>query len=288
MSRLSGITKQLLGLPLGTLIFTPADSGAVGTNFDVTGFTTEGTSALTGLAQPRDLAFAEGGLRVYVADDSTAAVYMYTMNTAYDIATITTASAILATNSDPQALWVSDDGTEVFTGHASLQDKLVRYQLATPYELSTAVTIAKVSSPGGSSIKGVHLSPDGTKLYILDSGSDTVKQWNLTSAYRIGTDTSTVIDGASPDGSFSISAGSPFGLHMSSDGTKMVIADQTDNTVDQFTLATPFEVSTATEDGVRIDISAEEVNVEGVFVTSAGDSMFIVGANQARIFKYAL
>ena len=86
---------------------------------------------------------------------------------------------------------------------------------------------------------GVFFKDDGTKLYIVGLGGDEVNEYILSTAWDITT--------ASANYAFSVSGQdtSPRGITFSPDGTKMYICGDTGDDINQYTLSTAWNLSTA-------------------------------------------
>ena len=80
----------------------------------------------------------------------------------------------------------------------------------------------------------------------------------------------------------------PFGLAFSSDGTKMYIVGQTNDTVYQYTLSTAWDVSTATYASLSKSIAAQDPNPTSIFFSSDGLKMYMVGQTYNTVYQYTL
>ena len=154
-----------------------------------------------------------------------------------------------------------------------------------PYDISGATYDSKVFNAGSqeSAAEGLAFNADGTKMFIVGSGSDTVYEYNLTTAFDIST-------AAYNSVSFSVASQetTPGGLDFSPDGTKMYIAGYTNDTVFQYTLSTAFDLSTASYSGLSFDVSAQENGLQTVVFNPAGSKMYIRGFTNNTFFQYSL
>lgn len=88
--------------------------------------------------------------------------------------------------------------------------------------------------------EAIFFKPDGIKMYIVSYGGSRIFQytlstpWNLATAVYDAVELSTFID-----------APGPTGLFFKSDGTRMFVASYVNNTLFQYTLSTPWDLSTA-------------------------------------------
>jgi len=130
---------------------------------------------------------------------------------------------------------------------------------------------------------GLFFKPDGTKMYVPDVDSDLVFQYSLSTAWDLST--------ASYDSvSFDVGAQSidTEGIFFKPDGTKMYISNREDS-IYQYTLSSPWDLSTASYDNVALDVSAEDSATRGVFFKPDGTKMYLAGGGDTdSVYQYSL
>jgi len=134
-----------------------------------------------------------------------------------------------------------------------------------------------------SSNRGIVFNSDGTKMYILGNNSDSVYQYSLSTAFNLST--------ASYDSvSFSFLSQDTFGvgLALSSDGTKMYILGDTNDSIYQYSLSTAFDLSTASYDSVSFSVSSEEIGPYGLEFNNDGTKLYVFGSFNKAIYQYSL
>ena len=144
-------------------------------------------------------------------------------------------------------------------------------------------TVSKDVSSQDSSPNDVAFNSDGSKMYIVGSSSDTVYQYTLSTPWNVSTAT---YDSISKD--VSSQESSPYGVAFNSDGSKMYIVGSKNKTVFQYTLSTPWNVSTATYDTVSKNVSSQDSIPYGVAFNSDGSKMYIVGGGNDTVFQYTV
>ena len=128
---------------------------------------------------------------------------------------------------------------------------------------------------------GIFFKPDGTKMYTCSSASDSVHQYDLSTAWDVST--------ASYSSSKSVATeeASPQGLFFKPDGTKMYIIGSVGDDVNEYSLSTAWNVSTASyvrnfsvisQDGAPYDIS----------FSSDGTQMYMLGGVGDDVNQYSL
>jgi len=182
---------------------------------------------------PVGIVFNSDGTKIYVAGLTGSNIYQYSLSTAYDLSTASYDSVSLNVNStegSPKGLAFNTDGTKMYmVGYAN--DSAYQYSLSTGFDLSTA-SYDSVSIDLSSQVDnpfGLAFNTDGTKMYVLGFTNDTIYQYGLSTGFDLST--------ASYDSvSFSVSSqdGTPRGMALSSDGTKLYIAGDANNAIFQY------------------------------------------------------
>jgi len=190
---------------------------------------------------PRFPHFSPDGSRLYYSGtDST--VHQVTLRRPYDVTTrlAFTSLSIAAQSTSINTSTLSPDGTVL---HVIDQpgDRILRYTLSTPYEVSTGTySLAyNLTTPLITSPIGMGISSDGTKMFICDGTTDIVYMYNLSTAFDVSTATysndSFSLSGYNPN-SFGISpTGNRIYWTFSSSGTKKTY---------QAVLSVPYDITT--------------------------------------------
>lgn len=158
---------------------------------------------------------------------------------------------------------------------------------ASEFDITLSVFQGKFLSTRGQSSQtiGMTMKPDGTKVFIDDRTAKTVFQYSLATAWDMSTATydskSFLHSGQSSDSK---------GLAFSSDGTKMFVSDVSTASVFQYTLATPWDVSTASYASKSCLTSSQDSRPDSVTFNNDGTKLFILGVNGANknAYRYSL
>jgi fibronectin type 3 domain-containing protein len=172
-------------------------------------------------------------------------VIEYPLSTDFDLSTASvssTASDHLSIGSYETLLGgfdFADDGSKLFTFGRTVVD---RWDLSTAYDLSTGSHVTNtlsVSSQTTTMYDG-YVRNDGLKLYVVGYQPDKVEEYDLSTAYDLGT--------ASHNQSFDISAKSivTSGIHFSTNGYAFVVYDNSGGDCHKYNLSTAWDISTAT------------------------------------------
>ncbi|MBU1095848.1 MAG: hypothetical protein KKB34_05140 [Bacteroidetes bacterium] len=131
--------------------------------------------------------------------------------------------------------------------------------------------------------QGVAFSSDGSKLYIggltYNAG---VFQYTLSTPWDVST-------ASYASKNFQTSGQTPYvrKLRFSSSGDKMFILDNV-GTVYQYTLSTPWDISTSVYNSISFSPNAQENGARGLDFKPDGSKMYIVGTTYNTIFQYNL
>ena len=187
------------------------------------------------------------------------------------------------------------DGTIMYvTGRRDVDgDTVIQYSLTTPFDISTATktseTVLEILDADDEDDKidrphAIEFKPDGKVMYVIHSltGYKSVEQFDLTTAW----DTSTL----SYNTRFSVSNNDVQlrGLTFKPDGTRMYIGQTTYGKVLQYDLATPWDVSSATNLVESSSYLSQENNIRNIQFTSDGTIMYLGGNGGNDINKYTL
>lgn len=137
------------------------------------------------------------------------------------------------------------------------------------------------ASANVTSITGIELKTDGTKLYIVDTADDRINQYSLATAWDIST--------ASFETSLSVSAEdtSPWGMRFKPDGTRAFLVGQATGKIWQYDLGTAWDISTATVT-TSVSVTSEDSQPVDILFSAAGTEMILLGESNNQLFEYTL
>jgi len=164
----------------------------------------------------------------------------------------------------------ADDGSKLFTFGRTTVD---RWDLSTAYDLSTGSHVTNtlsVSSQTSMMYDG-YVKGDGTRLFVVGYNPDYVYQYDLSTAYDLGT--------ASYTQSFDISAKSivTSGIHFSSDGYAFVVYDNHGDDAHKYNLSSAWDISTASFHSSSGSFGSTEGTGGGIWFDDDWTYMFLVG-----------
>ena len=232
-------------------------------------------------SNPRGIAVDPAGKHVYVADFASAGVSI--INTTTQAVTEVDFSALSgAANPSPNGVALNLAGTRAYVTDASVGHRLCRINLLTPPAslVDGDCVVVGAADDDGANPNALAVSPDGTRVYVVNHGEATVS--------AIDTGTFSVVR------TFPLGFGSPNGITVSASGTrayvgtglgKIIVIDLTrvpntslDPVIDVIDDAAVFAVNgvSISPDGTRL-LAADTGNDQLHLVNILGDADVLVG-----------
>ena len=236
--------------------------------------------------------FLSAGTDMYVIGTANNTVYEYSLGTPYDLSTASYSSRSFSVASQttlPQALSFRLDGEKMYV--LDLLGRIFQYSLSSPWNVSTAsydnVTYNGQVFSYGIFIRGtsstLSTTSDGVTIYTVAGVTPVVAtQYQLSSAWNLAT--------AQNTGSYFffmnvVSTGTQRAFAFKDDGTKMYFLTNVASTVYQFSLSTPWDITTATYDSLSVNVSAQGVGYSIKFKPD-GTKMFVL--QDGTVYQYSL
>ena len=234
-------------------------------------------------AIPLGLTFNNDGTKMYISGIGST-LTEYDLGTAYDIST----AAFNGSTSELEGAYTHPEIT--FNSNGSRLYAIGQINcIITEYSLTTNFDIRDMASTGNvldiCAIdpigRNLVFGKDGKRLYVLGRMNSKVYQFDLTTAYDL---TSAIQTGDFAPG---INAVAPQEVRFNSDGSKMYLLTEDNQTVEEFDLSTAWELSDVSYNSVSHDASSElGASAQAFDFNSNGTKMFVVG-NSTEVFQYS-
>ena len=183
----------------------------------------------------------------------------------------------------------NNDGTAFYQAlNGSWGSGVYQYAMSNPYDLSTAsynnkfLNVTSVLSTG---LAGIRFNLNGSKMFLYGFNTDAVHEYNLSTNYDITTATYT-------NNSFSVASQVDLGrvLLFNLDGSKMYILRSSfsapRNAIYQYTLSTPFSITSASYDNVSYDFGTTAF-LAHVSFNNDGSKLFL-DAGSSTLRQYSM
>ena len=282
---LAGNTTYVFSNPSAVQSFQLEVTGGIGSGYALGDATYDGVSfSVSGQeSNVRDIEFKPDGTKFYITGGGVDTVFQYSCSTPFDISTASYDSvgfSVVSEETNPTGIAFKTDGTKMYIC-GSTGDDVNEYNLSTPWDVSTASFVTNFSvSAQAPNPNGVEFKPDGTKMYVVESGA--IEQYSLSTAWDLST--------ASYDSvsfSFSNQDTASRKVYFDASGTTMLMVGATGNNVYSYTLSTAWDVSTAWYDGVSFSIATETTVPYGLSFSDDGTKMFISSDTGGNIYQYS-
>lgn len=258
------------------------------TPWDISTATYTAESSITAdTSHPRGIFFKPDGTKFYLCSSDDITVYQFDVSTPWDITTETNDSKSLDCSGEISiynlyGIFFKPDGYYCYV--TARYDTIYQYVLSTAWDISTAAYDNKSYSPTEDNPFSIYFKDDGSKMYMLHGLSDeTVYQYTLSTPWDISTagyDTK----------SFDVQTEAPAACYitMKSDGTILYVVGTTNDTIYQYDIDTPWDISTCDYDNVFLDISAKETTPRAMFLKLDGTEVYISGDQVNDVTQYSM
>jgi hypothetical protein len=264
------------------------------------GYSGNSLSIVSETLSPGGLAFSSDGTKAYIIGGMT--IYQYDLTTPWDISSGSyTSQKIICSNCSPTSLVFSSDGTKMFL---LVRDSVNGNHDIYQYSASPSWSISNIAYTG-KSLKvspfgpfpynytlhptAISISSDGTKVYVVSTEPDKIYQYTLTTPWDISS--------GSADNPTSLSIGTDqtsTGLAFSSDGTKVYTIGTSNRYIYQYTLSTPWDISSGSYSGGHLWVGSQDPAPRGLAFSSDGKKVYTIGFGNASlgipptIYQYTL
>jgi sugar lactone lactonase YvrE len=232
------------------------------------------------------ISFKTDGTKMYIVGTSNSRVYQYTLSTPWVVSSATYASIIFSVAAQATSTFdvvFKPDGTKMYI--LSSSGSAYQYTLSTAWNVSSATydSVSKVLTGEDPGPRAITFKPDGTKMYMCGNYNGAVFQYTLSTAWDMSTATyDSVNKVVSAQDYF------PTGLIFKPDGTKMYTLGATTDRVYQYTLSTPWVVSSATYDSISFSVTTQEGTPFGLAFKTDGTKMYMVGTTNDTVYQYTI
>lgn len=201
-------------------------------------------------------------------------VIQYSLTSAWDVSTASFTQAFSAP--EYNALFFKSDGLKLYL----FPDfgNVYQYSLSTAWDISTLSLDQSVS--GGPTPTGVFFKPDGAAYFVINGSTDAVDEYSLSTAWDISS-ASFVQSKSVPT-----SEATPQDVFFKPDGTKMYIIGRSADRVYQYSLSTPWDISTAGSPETNFIVVSQDSSPTGLFFKEDGTQFWVVGDTNDTVFAY--
>lgn len=215
-----------------------------------------------------------------------ASIDEYVCPRAYDIsgATLNTSVDVSPENNNPAAVRFRPNGMDMFVLSTTGNDTIYRYALTTAWDLSTAsfasdsLDVSAQSTTSGD----FQISPDGSKLILLEITIDTAYQYSPGTAWDISTYSYDAVSSTVSPPSTSITS-----FVFNADGTESWWSDFNNDSLVRYSHATPYVLTGWTKIDETPIPSTGPVTMVGLSLDSRGITLAVAGSDEV-IYQFSV
>jgi len=236
-------------------------------------------------ANPRGFTFNTDGTKMFVTGYTGDDINEYTLSSAFDVSTASFVDNLSVSSQDSQARCVkfNTDGTKMFV-LGSYNDSIYEYTVSVGFDISSTVTFVDsfdISSQEEDS-NGLQFNNDGTKMFVVgDENGGDIYEYTLTTGFDVST--ASYVDSLDVSSQETV----PMGLTFNTDGTKMFVCGWTGDDINEYTLSTGFDISTASFVH-SVSVSSQDTAPSSLEFNTDGTKMFVLGATGRDVNEYTL
>ena len=234
---------------------------------------------------PFGISLSSDGTKMYVANNSSnVPVNQYSLSTAFDISTASYSSSYsTGIAQGVRSLYIKPDGSKFYVLIADSNDSVYQYSMSTYWDITSSSSDSTSFSVNTqeSNAHGLTFKPDGTKMYITGQNSNSINEYNLSTAWDVST--------ASYSQQFTINTQSAIsdGVAFNSTGTKFFILDSNTDKVFQYSMTTAWDVSTASYDSINFSVASQDSIPTDFYFKPDGTKMYVVGNGNDTVYQYS-
>ena len=250
---------------------------------------------------PRDLFFKNDGTVLYVLGGVGPKVYQFTCASAWNTSNLTFVGSLDLQDQEltPQGMYIGDSGSKLYVVGTGVDGdeldgrKVYRYNLGTSWDITTNVSFSQtydigtqVASPSGIAFNGA-----GDKMYIVGSSDAAVYSYNLATAWDIS---NTLGNEVTYNNAFVTSNEDnvPTALVFNNNGSKLYVTGSTNDIIIEYSLGTPYDISTAVY-SESLAVAAQEEEISGIRFRNDGGGndgkkLYIIGLDSDSVNEFSL
>lgn len=223
--------------------------------------------------------FSADGMKIYLTDSGLDQIVEFQLAQSFKPDTYILSSkktfSVAAQDTDAEEMFIFPDGTGYFLMGNST-DTIYQYTMSTPYDITTSAYATKSwVLPASTRMYMIYVTPDGTKLFIVDTNRD-LQRYSMASAWDLGS--APTIDGAAYD--FLAQDGQTDWFTFNDAGTKLFVIGGSADQLLEYSLTTAFDLSTLSHvTGTGYRIHYEMDGFESIYLKPDGKTLFMAQAD---------
>jgi len=239
---------------------------------------------------PTAVTWNNDGTKFYVVGDQNNRIYEYAVKVGFDLTSTVTFNGFFPVQSNtisPAGMTWSNNGARLYLVAEDF-DEILEFNVPTPFDILSGVNNTGQTvfvQAQDTSMQGMAWNDDGTKFFLVGDQNNTVYEYVVNSPFDFSSGV------AFNNESFSVGDDetSPTGIAFSNDGRKFFIVGTSAQTVLEYLVSTPFDLSSGVIFSSEFfDVSSEDTAPQGISFNNDGTKFFIAGSQNDNIYEYDL
>jgi hypothetical protein len=229
--------------------------------------------------QPFGIFIKPDGSKLYVVQSQSSGVrgvFQYTLSTAFDISTasydnktFSLVSAMATNNNDPlSSITINSDGSKFYCG--SYNGGVMEFTMSTAWDISTGAYNNVLINPSAAlGTELITIGKNDTRFYIGSRRNDRIREYALSTAGDLSTLGSSYLAEVRFDQAPTVE-GSTIGVAFNNTGTKLYFSGYNTDAIHQYSLSTPWDLSTINKDGISVSVTSQTTSPVAFCYTDNG------------------
>lgn len=185
---------------------------------------------------------------------------------------------------NPVDIIFNKDGTKLFLV-GQQNNSIYEHDLTTPFDISTLSEVQETKSITSEDNvpTAIIFNKDGTKLFLLGQQNASIYEYNLTTPFDIST-----LSGVQITKSIISDDNAPVAMSFNKDGTKLFVSGDENNSIYEYALSTPFDISTLSGVQESKSIATEDTSPRALEFNRDGTKLFLAGQQNDSVYEYDL
>ncbi len=233
---------------------------------------------------PLVLLYNDTGTTLYilglVGDD----VNEYTLSTPYDISSgsfdqIALSNVTQGSGVSARSMVFNGDGSGLYV--LASNGNIQQYSLSTNYDISSAGGPTVITTFNGTAYTDMGFNDDGSKFFLINFNGTTIDEYGLSTPFDPSSAGALVtsLDVFNEEQL-------PVSFLFKEDGTGMFVLGLVSSLISEYTLSSPFDLTSASFLATALDYSDQDNSMRDIMFNDVGDKLYLLGTDFDNVYEY--
>lgn len=227
---------------------------------------------------PGGIRMTSGDTQVIMVGSTTNNIYEYTLFASFDQEFRPPQDIV------PSAMTFNNDGSKMYVLGSQFSDVL-EYDLSTVYDINSGTFRASYNyQTDEAGMLTIRFNPDGTRMFLFGINSRNIWQYNLAIPWEVDS----IIVAPSVTFFLGVQDSGARGVTFGLDGYNLFMVGDNTNTIYQYDMEVPYDVTSLSYSGNSYDISAYTNSASCLIFNALGTEVFVGSNGEDVIYKFEL